>query len=60
MTEVASSGSEVPMATTVRPITSSEMPSARARVTAPSTRKFEPLTSRTRPAAISARLISQA
>src|SRR5690606_35293336 len=43
-TEVASSGSEVPMASTVRPIINSLTPSAVATDTAPSTSNCEPPT----------------
>ena len=39
MTDVTSSGMQVPTATIVRPTTVSEMPKDRASVTAPSTRK---------------------
>ena len=42
MAEVASSGSDVPKATTLIPITISEMPRYRAKNIAPSTNKFAP------------------
>ena len=46
----ASSGRLVPKATTVSPITASEMPKSRAMTTAPSTRAHAPPASRVRPA----------
>ena len=42
MAEVTSSGREVPTATTVNPITASEMPAAVANPIAPATRKRAP------------------
>ena len=48
-TDVASSGSDVPAATIVRPITSSESPKLSAISTALSTIQFEPTTRSTRP-----------
>jgi len=45
----ATSGSEVPRATMVRPMTSSLTPMSRANTTAPSTNQREPRTSNTRP-----------
>ena len=50
--EVASSGSEVPTATMVRPITASDMPKVRAIRVALSTRSRAPITSRTSPARV--------
>ena len=50
MTDVATSGSDVPAATMVSPTTSSETPSARANATAASTSRFDPSTSIARPA----------
>jgi hypothetical protein len=49
-TAVASSGSEVPMAINVNPMTASDTPAARARSTAPSTSSFEPTTRSPTPA----------
>ena len=54
MTEVATSGSDVPAATTVRPTTNSLTPRCRAIVTAASTSQLEPCTSRSRPTMMSA------
>ncbi len=55
ISEVASSGREVPTATMVKPITSSDIPKAFARLTEPLTNKVEPPTSITRPTIIKAR-----
>ncbi len=55
--EVANSGSEVPIAITVRPITSSDSPSARASATAPVHSTVEPTTSSTSPPITKAALI---
>ena len=56
ITEVATSGSDVPAAITVRPMTSSDTPRARARTTAPSTMKRAPTTSSPSPPSVSAAL----
>ena len=47
--EVANSGSEVPTATMVRPISNSESQSARARSEAPDTNIFPPINSPIKP-----------
>ena len=60
MIEVANSGSEVPMAITVKPITSSDRPRARASCTAPSTSRLDPPTNSPRPTTTRPRLIAQA
>ncbi len=52
ITLVASSGSDVPTATMVSPITASEMPNSRAMVVALSTRKPAPITRATSPAPV--------
>ena len=54
ITDVATSGSEVPAATMVRPITSGLTPSIVAKVVAASTSQREPSTSIARPTTISA------
>ena len=51
-TALASSGSDVPTATIVRPITRSEMPIAFARSTLPQTRKYDDATSTTSPTTV--------
>ena len=48
-TLVASSGSDVPPATMVRPITASLTPNVWATLVAPSTKMFEPTTRQARP-----------
>jgi hypothetical protein len=54
-TETASSGAEVPKATTVRPITSGETPTRRARPVAPSMRESPPWARAARPRTMSAK-----
>ncbi len=59
MTEVATSGIDVPAAMIVRPITGSLTPKARANATAASTSQFEPRMSSPRPAKISTSCTAQ-
>ena len=58
-TEVATSGSEVPAATIVSPMISSETPKCLAICTAPSTRNFEPITRPPTPTRIRPTLTAQ-
>ena len=59
VTEVATSGIDVPAAMIVRPMTRSLTPSARANATAASTSQFEPSTSSASPATISSTCTAQ-